>query len=182
MWWHRDAEYRPFPREQGRDDAHGNMEVPLLVMLLELPRGARILELGCGPGSTLLSFARLLAPSRLCGIDIDPELLDLAATRLAEAGRTAELVAGDARALPFDDESFDVVADFGTCFHIARPAEALAEAARVLAPKGRFVTETKLNQIVSHPWRALGRQMPWSRVPQLAPTLRTLMWETRVKR
>jgi ubiquinone/menaquinone biosynthesis C-methylase UbiE len=177
-----DREYRPFPREHRRDEAHGEGEVPLMAALLELPRGARILELGCGPGGTLSSVARLLAPSRLAGIDIDRELLARAAERLAEAGAAAELVCGDARALPFPDASFEIVLDFGTLYHIARSADALAEAARVLVPGGMYVTETRINQALSHPIRSLGRSIPWRAVPELVPHLRTLMWDVRVRR
>jgi hypothetical protein len=48
------------------------------------------------------------------------------------------------------------VFDFGTCYHISEPAAALSEIERVLAPGGRFVTETRLNQLVSHPVRSWG--------------------------
>jgi ubiquinone/menaquinone biosynthesis C-methylase UbiE len=182
MWGRRDAEYRPFPRESRRDEAHGTGEVPLLLALLELPPGLSILELGCGPASTLVPFATRLAPARLCGIDIDDDLLTIAAARLATAEAEAELHNGDARALPFDDASFDVVFDFGTCFHIARPQAALAESARVLVDGGLFVTETKFNQALSHPLRSFGRTLPWSSVPMLTPWFETLMWNVRVKR
>jgi ubiquinone/menaquinone biosynthesis C-methylase UbiE len=42
----------------------------------------------------------------------------------------------DVRSLPFDDESFDTVFDFGTCHHISAPVRALGEIARVLRPGG----------------------------------------------
>jgi ubiquinone/menaquinone biosynthesis C-methylase UbiE len=177
--WLREREYRPFPRENARDDAHGNVEVPLAVALLSLPRGGRVLEIGCGPGATLEPLARLLAPSRLVGVDIDPALLALARERYASTH--IEIVQADARALPFARGSFDIVVDFGICYHIARAAEARAEAARVLVLGGSFVTETKLNQAISHPWRSLGRRMPWSSVPSLRAAERALMWERRVK-
>jgi len=153
------------------------LEVPLAIALLDLPRGARVLELGCGPGATLSALGSLLAPTRLVGVDTDPSLISIARERLPDV----ELVVADARALPFDDASFDVVVDFGTCYHIARAGDALAEAARVLVPGGSFVTETKLNQTISHPWRSLGRSLPWSAAPTLRPQDRTLMWERRVK-
>jgi hypothetical protein len=74
------------------------------------------------------------------------------------------------------------VLDFGTCYHIARAGDAVAEAARVLVPGGLFVTETVLNQRLSHPFRSWGRRMPWSSVPALERIGRTLMWELRRKR
>jgi ubiquinone/menaquinone biosynthesis C-methylase UbiE len=177
----REREYRPFPRENRRDEAHGEGEVPLLVALLPIARGARILEIGCGPGATLVPLAELVAPARLCGIDIDRELLARAAARLAAARVDAELVCGDVRTLPFPDASFDVVLDFGTCYHIARAADGLAEIARVLAPGGTFVTETVLNQRLSHPFRSWGRRMPWAAAPELVRAGTSLMWEARVR-
>jgi ubiquinone/menaquinone biosynthesis C-methylase UbiE len=179
MFGRPEKEYRPFPRENRRDEAHGEGEVPLFLALVPIAPGARILELGCGPGATLATIAELAAPARLVGIDIDRELLDRAEARL---GASAELLLGDARALPLPDASFDVVLDFGTCYHIARAGDALAEAARVLVPGGLFVTETKLNQRLSHPFRSWGRRMPWSAAPSLARAGRTLMWEVRRKR
>ena len=181
MWPATETEYRPFPRELRRDEAHASGEVPLLLALLALPPGLSILELGCGPGATLVPLAQRVAPARLCGIDIDADLLHIATTRLATARCNAELHHGDARVLPFAEASFDIVLDFGTCYHIARPHLALAEAARVLVTGGLFVTETKLNQGLSHPLRSLTRRLPWHRVPALAPAFATLMWDVRVK-
>ena len=181
MWSQADVEYKPFPREVRRDEAHSNGEVPVLLAMLGFPPGLAILELGCGPGATLVPLGRQIAPARLCGIDIDEVLLRDCAASAASAGIEVELHHGDARALPFDDATFDVVLDFGTCYHIAHSARALAEAARVLTRGGVFVTETKLNQTLSHPLRSFGRRLPWSAAPALAPLRRTLMWEARVK-
>ena len=91
---------------------------------------------------------------------IDPELLAVAAENLREQGAEAELVAADVREMPFDDGAFDVIVDFGTLLHIARPQAASAEIARVLAPGGAFVHETKVSQLLSHPVRSRGRRLP----------------------
>jgi len=172
-------EYRPFPRETGRDASHGDFELPLMARVLGLPRGQRVLEIGCGVGAGLPALMRLLAPRRLVGIDIDPVALEAARTRLDREGTQVEVVLADVRDLPFEDASFDLVCDFGTCYHIARPERALAEVSRVLAPGGRFVGETRLNQMTSHPVRAWGRRLPWSAAPALAPARETLMWYAR---
>ncbi|HEX6644216.1 MAG TPA: class I SAM-dependent methyltransferase [Gemmatimonadales bacterium] len=171
-----EPEYRPFPNEEGRNSRQQALEVPALVRALGLPRCGRILEIGCGRGIALVPIAQLLEPSRLAGLDIDPELLADAAARLENAGVRAELVPGDARNLPFPDASFDLVFDFGTCYHIARPADALREVARVLTPGGSFVEETPLSQFLSHPLRSLGRSIPWWREPRLVPARRAVLW------
>ncbi|HEU4828128.1 MAG TPA: class I SAM-dependent methyltransferase [Gemmatimonadales bacterium] len=174
-----EREYRPFPNEEGRNSRQETLEVPILVRALRLPKRARILEIGCGRGIALLPLARLLEPARLTGLDIEPRLLAEARARLDAAGVEAELVPGDARALPFPAAAFDLVIDFGTCYHIARAGDALREVARVLAPGGKFVHETPLSQLLSHPVRSLGRRIPWRSEPRLGQPRQAILWSAR---
>jgi ubiquinone/menaquinone biosynthesis C-methylase UbiE len=174
-----ESEYQPFPNESGRNWRQEQLEIPLMLAALRLPRGARMLEVGCGRGIALPVFDRLLAPARLVGLDIDPMLLTEAEQRLTETGTPAELVPGDVRNLPFPDGSFDVVIDFGTCFHVGRPGDALREIARVLAPGGIFATETKLSQLLAHPVRSKQRRLPWAATTELVPLRRALLWQSR---
>jgi ubiquinone/menaquinone biosynthesis C-methylase UbiE len=150
-----------------------------MVWTLDLPRGGRVLEVGCGRGIALAALHRHLAPSRLVGVDIDPSLLDEAGQRIGETAVPAELVLGDVRQLPFPDRDFDLVIDFGTCFHVARSDAALREIARVLAPGGIFATETRLNQLFSHPVRSRGRLLPWPAARTLAPRSHAGLWQSR---
>jgi ubiquinone/menaquinone biosynthesis C-methylase UbiE len=130
-----------------------------MVRSLGLPAGGRVLEVGCGRGVAMPALARLLGPARLAGLDLDAGLLDEARARANAAGIAVELVPGDVRRMPFPDGSFDLVVDFGTCYHMARVAQALAEIARVLAPGGLFVHETPLSQLFAHPLRSFGRHL-----------------------
>lgn len=154
-----EVEYQPFPNEEGRNSRQSQLEVPALVWSMGLPTGARILEVGCGRGIALPVLDRLCRPSRLVGLDIAGELLMEAADYLQEHGTRAELCIGDVRQMPFEDEAFDVVIDFGTLYHIARPRLAADEISRVLAPGGTFVYETKTSQFLSHPVRSRGRHL-----------------------
>ena len=153
-------EYRPFPNEEGRNSRQAQWEIPALVKALRLPRDARILEVGCGRGIALPVLDRLCAPRRLAGLDIDEELLVEAAANLRVHGAEAELHHGDVRRMPFADGAFDLIIDFGTLYHIARPQAALDEITRVLAPGGTFAYETKASQFLSHPVRSRGRRLP----------------------
>jgi ubiquinone/menaquinone biosynthesis C-methylase UbiE len=175
------AEYRPFPNEEGRNSRQSQLEIPAMVRALEIPSGGRILEVGCGRGIALPVLDKLCDPQRLVGLDIDPELLVEAAANLREHGTSAELCAADVRRMPFDDRSFDVIVDFGTLFHIARPQAASAEIARVLAPGGMFVHETKASQLLSHPVRSRGRRLPRLEHDGLRARRWAMLWASRTK-
>lgn len=175
---HHQMEYRPFPNEGPRNWRQEHIKIPLMLRALDLPRGGRVLQVGCGRGIALPALARHLRPVHLVGIDIDPTLLAEAGRRVQEAGIPAEVIVADVRQLPFSDQDFDVVIDFGTCFHVARPDDALREVARTLAPRGIFATETGLNQLLSHPIRSRGRYLPWRAAPALAPRRRAGLWQS----
>ena len=81
-------------------------EVAFLVDLLDLPSGARILDVGCGPGRHSIELAR--RGYAVTGVDISRRFLDVAAERAREAGVAAAFFQVDARQMPFDDE-FDAV-------------------------------------------------------------------------
>ncbi len=182
-----DIEYRPFPNDEGKNSRQSRIEIPLFVNALAIPKGARILEIGCGRGIALPVLSELCLPTRLVGLDIDAELLAIAAEHIAAEhtaaehtdGLNVELVQGDVREMPFPDGSFDVVIDFGTCYHIASPETALNEVSRVLAPGGLFCHETPLSQLMAHPVRWGGRLLPWSKVQRLTGGRRMLLWSSR---
>ena len=77
------------------------------------------------------------------------------------------------RDLPFESGRFDLVIDFGTCYHASDTMEgrraALSEVSRVLRDGGLFVHETRVAQRLAHPVRSFGRTLPWRDVPELAP-------------
>ena len=95
-----------------------------------------VLEVAIGTG---LNIPLYDADVKLTGIDLSPEMLDIARKRAAEADRAIDLREGDAHKLAFDDESFDtVVCTFSLC-NIPDPHQALTEMQRVLRPGGHLV-------------------------------------------
>ena len=167
--------YQPFPNIERRNVLQECLEVPALVRSLRLPRGARILEVGCGRGVALAPLAQLCRPTALVGLDFDPALIAVARRRLEDRGIDAQLVHGDVRAMPFPDRSFDVVIDFGTCYHVDDAERALNEIARVLGRGGRFVHETRVSQKLAHPVRSRGG-LPWGAAPRLTRDRTALLW------
>ena len=97
---------------------------------VKLPRPALILDAGCGPGGT---SARFKALGPVVGLDLAPEALNLARRHGLEG-----LVRGSITALPFADESFDLVLSFDVIYHlwVGDDRLALRELARVLKPGG----------------------------------------------
>jgi SAM-dependent methyltransferase len=81
-------------------------EAAFLLELLKLPVGARILDVGCGPGrhAVLLATAGL----NVTGIDVSLRFLEIAAEAARAAGVGAAFFEVDARQMPFEDE-FDAV-------------------------------------------------------------------------
>lgn len=96
-----------------------------------------VLELAAGTGRNLPFYG---SDVRLTGIDISPEMLAIARSKAAEAGRPVELREGDAQALEFPDQSFDTVVCTLSLCSIPDDRKAVAEVERVLRPGGLFVT------------------------------------------
>jgi SAM-dependent methyltransferase len=99
-----------------------------------LAAGLSLLDVGCGPGTITVEFADRLAPGRVVGLDAAQEVIDRASAEFVRAG--LEFVVGDAYALPFDDDTFDIVHTHQTLQHVADPVAVLREMRRVAKPGG----------------------------------------------
>jgi len=101
---------------------------------LNIPPGARVLDVACGTGNTSLPLAR--GGAQVTGVDIATNLLEQARARAAAEGLHITFEEGDAEQLPYPDASFDaVVTMFGAMF-APRHELVAAEFARVLKPGG----------------------------------------------
>ena len=97
--------------------------------------GQTALDVACGTGRALPHLRRAVDPSgRVIGLDLTPEMLAVARRygRAADAG----LVLADARRLPVRTGGVDAVFAAGLLPHLPRPAQGLAELARVVRPGG----------------------------------------------
>ena len=98
--------------------------------------GDAVLDVACGTGNVAIPAAR--AGGRVTGVDLTPEHFPAARSQAAAAGVAVDWVEGDVEALPFEDDSFDVVLSSFGCMFAPRHAVAAAELARVLRPGGRL--------------------------------------------
>jgi SAM-dependent methyltransferase len=101
-------------------------------------RNTRILEAGCGSGANLWMIAREGFETH--GIDLSAEGVVLCEKMLAHWGTTATLTEADMTAIPYPDQSFDVVLDVlsSNCLDEASFGRFLGEVKRLLRTGGRF--------------------------------------------
>ena len=111
---------------------------------LPLAAGKEVLDIGCGPAWFWASSApHVPADLALTLADLSPGMVAEAVARCAAlpfASVTSRVA--DAAALPFADASFDLVLAMHMLYHVADPAQAIAEAYRVLRPGGVLAVTT----------------------------------------
>ncbi len=113
---------------------------------LALPDGLRWLDVGCGTGAFSELIVERCSPRTTSAVDPSADQISY-----AQAGPSASRVdyrVGDAQALPFDDDAFDVAAMALVISFVPDPAQAITEMIRVVAPGGT---------VASYMWDAAGR-------------------------
>lgn len=109
------------------------------IVLLARPESSdAALDVACGPGLLACSLAALVREAR--GIDLTPAMLDQARRTQQERGvSNARWDEGDVTAMPYADESFDIVTCRFAFHHFPEPLTVLKEMRRVCRPGGRVV-------------------------------------------
>jgi ubiquinone/menaquinone biosynthesis C-methylase UbiE len=100
----------------------------------------KLLDVGCGTGN-LLSRISSKYDTQIAGIDLSPNMLEIARHKL---GENADLRLGDSENLPFDNDIFDMVICTDSFHHYPHPENVLTEIKRVLKLKG--------TSIIADPW------------------------------
>jgi len=103
---------------------------------LNIEPGMRVLDVACGSGNLAIPAAQKGAD--VTGIDIADNLIEAGKQRAADSGLDVKFEQGDAEAMPYEDNSFDLVmTQFGAMF-TPRPEVVAAEMVRVCKPGGRI--------------------------------------------
>ena len=123
-------------RDYAASDIHSQGEsLDVLSARIEPRADWQMLDVATGAGHTALRFADRVAGVQL--VDLTPGMLQTARSLAKKRGfNNVSATLADAAALPFDDQSFDLVTCRLALHHFSDPAEAVRQFARVLKPGG----------------------------------------------
>jgi len=132
---------------------------------LEIPSGAKVLELGVGTGLALRAYPR---HCDVTGVDLAPDMLEHAEERIRRHGwRHIRLHQMDAMALDFEDSSFDYVMAFHVVSVVPDATRFMREAQRVCRPGGKIIvinhfrSEKKLLAAIDRGFEPVTRRVGW---------------------
>lgn len=100
----------------------------------------KILDIGTGPGSLAIEFAKKIPGVEVIGLDLSDVVLMLAKEKVqkTDVSSRVSFERGDAENIPFEDDTFDLVISSNTLHLVKKPIKMFDEIQRVLKPKGRF--------------------------------------------
>lgn len=157
----------------------------LVLDVMQLHTGEHVLEIGCGGGFYAYEVARCVGPSgRVCAIDHSADQITTAKSRCEDMPRVSCRV-GDAVALPYESNAFDLVYGIQVFEYVEQLDAALREVQRVLRPGGRcIILSTDWHTVVWHsrqPERMRKILMAWethSNTPDLPSILSVHLRQT----
>jgi len=104
-------------------------------LLPHLTPDARLLDVGCGPGTITADLADRIPQGHVTGLDYAPEII--AQAREMIGGRAnLDFATGDVYALDYPDDTFDIVHAHQVLQHLGDPVRALREMRRIARPGG----------------------------------------------
>lgn len=113
-----------------------------------LQPGARVLEVGCGPGALAAAVAAL--PEQPSVVGVDQSSRRLAQQVTPPVGCELRLQVGEATALPLDEGTFDLAYTRFMLQYLPDPGAAIVELHRVVAPGGHVLLQDLDGQLVWH--------------------------------
>lgn len=147
-----EAFFREHERVYVEDCFAGKMDERIFV---GIPKTAKILDLGCGPGFWTLEFAKR-GFSNIMAADLSSKSVRLAKKRCDIWGFDIGIKVENAMSLSFESESFDHVNCQGVIHHTPSPEECVREIARVLGPNGTATISVYYKNLILRSWPQIG--------------------------
>ena len=153
-----DEDYLKIYRPQLTEE-RTQIETDFIAHALDLPHGAKVLDLACGPGRHAIGMAKL--GYQVTGVDFNPRYLEDAEAVAKQAGAKVRWMVGDMRSLRVE-EGFDGIYSYFTSFGYFSDREneqVIANIVRALRHSGRFLLDmANRDWILTHP-----QQRTWTR-------------------
>jgi len=120
--------------------AHESKFKPKVVEQARVQKGQRVLDIGCGTATLTILIKTAQPEAEVVGLDADPKILEIAKSKIAEAGLDIALDYGTTFKLPYPNDSFDRVVSSMVFHHLTRENKALTlkEIFRILKPRGEL--------------------------------------------
>lgn len=144
--------------------------IAAVIRALDIPPGARVLELGVGTGLALGAYP---AHCQVTGVDLAPDMLEHAQERIERHGWShISLLEGDAMNLQLPSNSFDYVMAFHVVSVVPDAGKMMREVHRVCRPNGTIVvinhfrSEKRLLAAIDRGLEPLTRRWGWHTLGQ----------------
>jgi phosphatidylethanolamine/phosphatidyl-N-methylethanolamine N-methyltransferase len=144
-----------------------------VIEALDIPRGAKVLEVGAGTGTSFPAYPR---HCEVTGIDLAPDMLARAQEKILENGWAhLKIMEMNALDLKFPDNSFDYVMAFHVVTVVPDPIRMIQEAKRVCKPGGKivivnhFTSTFPLVGLLTEALDPVTRRLGWSTKLRLKP-------------
>mgnify|MGYP000848131579 FL=1 len=119
-------------------------------------KDAHVLDIGCGGGANVARLLKRCPQGLVYGIDYSAESVAFSKKKnAAELGRRCQVVRGDVGALPYANESFDIVTAFETVYFWSDLGKAFQEVLRVLKTGGQFLLVCEMDDVTNTTWTGL---------------------------
>ncbi|MCF7876064.1 ubiquinone/menaquinone biosynthesis methyltransferase [Candidatus Bipolaricaulota bacterium] len=110
-----------------------------LVSEMNIPERGSVLDLGCGTGELTRLIAGEIDEGKVCGVDLTPEMIEIADARLPKKYRNrVDFAVGKGEELELDSNSFDVATSAFTLRNVEYLPGVISELKRVVKPGGKI--------------------------------------------